>query len=202
MLLAILALVCLIVAANVNINIEDVSTGGPDIHDIWGGTQVREYYLSDYNGVLRRRMADLQYWGTISTRLRHDHACDGMSPLVLEPDTGRYFAERLSKKYPFDAGLSPIESGCCKPPLACGFTDVNQTTWTPAVPGALAMVTTNVDCGRWSNDQQTLCFECDSCKAGVLADIQRIWSKPVLAVAVNVMFAAIFYPCLVGHFLA
>ncbi|GJN15378.1 hypothetical protein PR202_gb02286 [Eleusine coracana subsp. coracana] len=55
------------------------------------------------------------------------------------------------------------------------------------------MVTTSVDdyCGRWSNDQQTLCFQCDSCKAGVLADIQRIWSQLLICTSFSIMYHAI-----------
>ncbi|GJN07306.1 hypothetical protein PR202_ga25126 [Eleusine coracana subsp. coracana] len=138
-------------------------------------------------------MANQQYWGTITAILRHDHVCDGMQPLVRDPNTGAYYVDWPSKRYPYDASLSPIESGCCKPPLSCEFTYVNQTTWTPKVPGALAMVTTSVDddCGRWSNDQQKLCFQCDSCKAGVLADIQRVWSKPVLCMTGSILLYAI-----------
>ena len=78
------------------------------------------------------------------------------------------------------------QSGCCKPPTSCGFTYVNGTTWipTPAAAGAPAAAT-NVDCSRWSNNQQTLCFQCDSCKAGFLDDIKKAWSfdalYPILA---------------------
>ncbi|KAK3123292.1 hypothetical protein QOZ80_8AG0628070 [Eleusine coracana subsp. coracana] len=193
LLVAILALLSLMIVTFVNVDIDDVSDG-PHIKDMWGRKPVREYHLSDYGGKLRRRMADQQYWATISARLRQDNACDGMSPLVRDPDTDVYFTDRASKKYPYDAGLSPVESGCCKPPLSCGFTYVNQTTWTPTLLGALAMVTTNVDCSRWSNDQQTLCFQCHSCKAGVLADIQRAWSTPVIWMTVIVVIHICMYP--------
>ncbi|KAA0051920.1 tetraspanin-3-like [Cucumis melo var. makuwa] len=33
------------------------------------------------------------------------------------------------------------------------------------------------DCGRWSNDQDQLCYACDSCKAGVLASLKKSWRK-------------------------
>lgn len=71
-----------------------------------------------------------------------------------------------------------MQSGCCKPPLSCAFTYVNQTMWTPT-KGAGPTNNTG-DCGRWSNQQETLCFQCDSCKAAVLADIQKAWTKPVV----------------------
>ncbi|KAK3119886.1 hypothetical protein QOZ80_9AG0677200 [Eleusine coracana subsp. coracana] len=195
-------LLCLVIAVFYSIRIDVSISDTPDIQHMWARTPVREYDIADYDWPLRRRMANKQYWGTIAAVLRHDHVCDGMRPLVRDPKTGAYYVDLPSKKWPHDAGLSPIESGCCKPPLSCEFTYVNQTTWTPKeVPGALAMVTTRVDdddCGRWSNDQQTLCFECDSCKAGVLADIQRIWSQIVgLLLAGIVVYHAIQLPFVV-----
>lgn len=39
---------------------------------------------------------------------------------------------------------------------------------------------TNVDCSRWSNDPQTLCYQCDSCKAGFLDDAKKDWSFAAL----------------------
>ncbi|GJN28157.1 hypothetical protein PR202_gb16247 [Eleusine coracana subsp. coracana] len=200
LLVAIAVLLCLTIAAFYSININLGASDGPDFFHMWGRTRVREYDIIDYDCELRRRMANRQYWGTIATVLRHDHACHGMQPLVRDPNTGAYSVDWPIKKYPYDAGLSPIESGCCKPPLSCEFTYVNQTTWTPKVPaGALAMVTTSVDndCGRWSNDQQTLCFQCDSCKAGVLADIQRIWSQLVISMTAITIYHAIQLPFLV-----
>lgn len=104
MLIAIVALVCLTIAANVSINIKKVPYGPES-----GPTPVREHNLSDYSGRIRESLSDPQYWATIKTELRQSHACDGMSPLVRDPDTGNYIAELPSKKYPYDSGLSPIE---------------------------------------------------------------------------------------------
>lgn len=123
--------------------------------------RIHEFNLSDYGGSLRHRVADARYWAKISKCLRHRHACDGMSPMVRAPNTSLLLSEQ---------DMSPIQSGCCKPPLSCAFMYVNQTMWTPTHG---APTNNTDDCGRWSNDQQTLCFQCDSCKAAVLADIQR-----------------------------
>ncbi|KAG0525781.1 hypothetical protein BDA96_06G086600 [Sorghum bicolor] len=146
---------------------------------------VREYNLSDYGGSLKRRMANARYWATISKCLRRRHACDGTSPMVRDPNTSVLYSEQ---------GLSPIQSGCCKPPLSCAFTYVNQTTWTPT-QGA-GPTNNSDDCGRWSNQQETLCFQCDSCKAAVLDDIHRAWSKPVLAVLGMLILDILIFPCL------
>ncbi|TVU11671.1 hypothetical protein EJB05_45271, partial [Eragrostis curvula] len=72
--------------------------------------------------------------------------------------------------------LSPIQSGCCKPPTRCGFRFVNATFWeTPRRSGTQPAGDGDGDCRAWSNDQQALCFECDACKAGVLATVNKKW---------------------------
>ncbi|TVU32023.1 hypothetical protein EJB05_23739 [Eragrostis curvula] len=196
MFFALLALLSLMIAAFVNINIKLVDDGPPrstidDYEALVKPQPVREYSLGDYGGRLRRRVADPRYWARISGCIHHGNACSGMSPLFRDPNTGVFLANRTSNKYPGDAGLSPIESGCCKPPLSCGFTYVNQTTWT--VPG-VPTNNTDGDCSRWSNDQQNLCFHCDSCKAGVLADVQRAWANTVIFITSFTLLHIILYP--------
>ena len=66
-----------------------------------------------------------------------------------------------------------VKSGCCKPPTVCGYVYVNETAWD--VGGGV--VGGEPDCGRWSNDQDQLCYACDSCKAGVLANLKKSWRK-------------------------
>lgn len=66
------------------------------------------------------------------------------------------------------------QSGCCKPPSYCGFEYRNATYWVapktgPAVP--------DTDCTTWSNEQTMLCFNCKSCKAGVLSNIRKEWRR-------------------------
>ena len=148
-----------------------------------------EYQLSDYNGWLKNRVVDPQYWTKISACLRDNHACSGMRRVVRNPNTGMPTLETADMFYARD--LSPIQSGCCKPPSSCGFTYVSETDWTvnPGVP----TVVTDVDCTRWSNDPQTLCFECDSCKAGVLARIKWSWRKVAVLNIVVLIILVIVY---------
>lgn len=146
-----------------------------------------EYQLSDYNGWLRNRVADQQYWSTIAACLRDGHACKGMRRGVRDPNTGMMVAETPAMFANRD--LSPIESGCCKPPSSCGFNYNNETYWTP-IPGSSVA---DPDCYKWSNDQQTLCFGCDSCKAGVLAGIKKSWRKVAIINIVVLIILIIVY---------
>ncbi|KAL6624388.1 hypothetical protein ACP70R_031709 [Stipagrostis hirtigluma subsp. patula] len=171
-----------------------VAVGGIDATAI----EVREYNLSDYSGWLRGRVADPQYWATISACLRGKNACHGMDDLVQDPKTGIFVPRPAwyGKMWTSDDDLtiSPVQSGCCKPPSSCGFTYVNGTTWTPTPPGAPA-TGTDVDCSRWSNDQQALCFQCDSCKAGVLDDIKKDWSLVAFKFTIVLILQACICAC-------
>nr|XP_025879631.1 protein TORNADO 2 isoform X2 [Oryza sativa Japonica Group] len=132
-----------------------VAVGGIDAGH---AANAREYSLSECKrGWLRGRVThSSHFWASTSACLRRSHVCNGMTNL----------------------------SGCCKPPSSCGLTYVNGTTWistaaSAGAPAAVAQVTNNNkddDCSRWSNDHQTLCFQCDSCKAGFLRHTSQAWS--------------------------
>lgn len=66
-----------------------------------------EYQLSDYGGWLRDRVADPQYWATISACLRDGHACAGMKRLARDPNTGMLVPETPAMFY--GRNLSPIQ---------------------------------------------------------------------------------------------
>ncbi|XP_023007398.1 tetraspanin-3-like [Cucurbita maxima] len=124
-----------------------------------------DYYLQDYSGWLKDRVAEESYWGKISSCIRDSRVCRKMGRTVGGvPETVEMFNLRK---------LSPIESGCCKPPTDCGFVYQNETVWT----GFEGMVLVNPDCTKWNSDQTLLCYDCNSCKAGVLASLKRSWRK-------------------------
>lgn len=89
-------------------------------------------------------------------------------------------------------GSVVLQSGCCKPPTACGYGYVNPTLWlNPANPAA------DPDCLLWNNDQTLLCYNCDSCKAGLLGNLRREWRKTnvILIVAVVVLIWVYLIAC-------
>lgn len=83
-----------------------------------------------------------------------------------------------------------LQSGCCKPPVECGFEFKNSTNWTvpksgPAVPDS--------DCNTWSNQQNELCFNCNSCKAGFLGNIKQQWKNLLIFNICLIVFVIIVY---------
>lgn len=82
-----------------------------------------------------------------------------------------------------------LQSGCCKPSNDCGFTYENPTTWNKT-PNATY---TNPDCDVWSNDQTTLCFNCQSCKAGLLQNLKTDWKKVAVVNIIFLIFLVIVY---------
>ncbi|KAL6508859.1 Tetraspanin-4 [Orobanche hederae] len=87
-------------------------------------------------------------------------------------------------------------SGCCKPPTSCGFLYINETVWTPrgeVAANAPEFIGSDPDCIRWSNDQEQLCYVCDSCKAGVLASLRKSWRKVSVINIVILIILVIVY---------
>ncbi|XP_057979552.1 tetraspanin-6 [Malania oleifera] len=131
-----------------------------------GGVEVpsrnyREYRLEDYSPWLRSRVKNPRYWDTVRRCILGSNTCSAIAlwtPLdYLQRD------------------MSPIQSGCCKPPTACSY-------------GAAAMMGQDPDCYRWSNSPEMLCYECDSCKAGVLEDMRSKWHKVSVLIIVMLVF--------------
>ncbi|KAG8495173.1 hypothetical protein CXB51_012776 [Gossypium anomalum] len=142
-----------------------------------------EYYLRDYSGWLKDRVVDDDYWANIRSCLRDSKVCSKMGRSFNGvPESFEMFSMRK---------LSPIQSGCCKPPTDCGFVYVNETLWN--IEGGTVGLGTDTDCPRWSNDQQQLCYQCDSCKAGVLDSLRKSWRKVSVINIVVLILLVIFY---------
>ncbi|XP_010273156.1 PREDICTED: protein TORNADO 2-like [Nelumbo nucifera] len=119
-----------------------------------------EYHLDDYSGWLRRRVQSSYKWNRIKNCLSSTSICAGLNQSF-----------HLAQDF-FNAPISPIQSGCCKPPTACGYTFVNPTYWISPINTVADM-----DCLQWSNDQTKLCYACDSCKAGLLENLKKEWRR-------------------------
>ncbi|KAL3653083.1 Tetraspanin-3 [Castilleja foliolosa] len=141
----------------------------------------QDYSLQDYSGWLADRVARDSYWNKIGSCIRDSHVCRRIGRNVGGvPEPAEMFYRRR---------LSPIESGCCKPPTSCGLMFINETVWSPG-GGPLG---SDPDCLRWSNDQEQLCFGCNSCKAGVLASLKKSWRKVSVINIVILIILVIVY---------
>ncbi|KAH9323180.1 hypothetical protein KI387_017819, partial [Taxus chinensis] len=130
------------------------------------GKGYKEYRLGDYSHWLQKRVQNADNWRKIQSCIRDAKVCKS-----LGRDEVYHFAADF-----YQRNLSPIQSGCCKPPSSCGYVYWNATYW-EWVPPPPAGDTSDGDCATWSNEQDEVCYACDSCKAGVLASAKHDWRK-------------------------
>lgn len=154
------------------------------------GRAYQEYYLEDYSGWLEERVSKQSYWTKISSCIRDSHACNKMGRINVRgaPESADQFYLRK---------LSPIESGCCKPPTICDYVYINETFWYPPE----GQVGADPDCYRWNNDQDQLCYNCNSCKAGAVASVKTSWRKVAVINIVLLILLVIFYVVACAAFL-
>ncbi|KAK4751699.1 hypothetical protein SAY87_020497 [Trapa incisa] len=119
-----------------------------------------EYHLDNFSGWLKRRVRSSYKWDSIRTCL----SSTGMCPELNQ-------SYRMAQDF-FNARISPLQSGCCKPPTECGYTFINPTYWISPID-----IAADMDCLQWSNDQSQLCYNCESCKAGLLASLKKEWRR-------------------------
>lgn len=139
------------------------------VGQVVSGRGYKEYKLGDYSNWLQNRVSNNKNWRKIKSCLQDGKVCKSLQ------DNNQTFSQFIT------TNLSPIQSGCCKPPSDCNFSYQSETVWVkPAVDNS-----TDPDCNTWSNDQNSLCYDCMSCKAGVLANIKTDWKKVAV---VNIVF--------------
>lgn len=144
--------------------------------EVVSGRGYKEYRLGDYSNWLQKRVNNNKNWNKIKVCLADSNVC---KKLGQSTDAEAVFYQRH---------LSPIQSGCCKPPSACGFTYVSPTNWTKT-----ATVGTDTDCSAWDNDQNILCYNCQSCKAGFLGNLKSDWKKVAVINIIFLIFLIIVY---------
>ncbi|GLJ11811.1 hypothetical protein SUGI_0177650 [Cryptomeria japonica] len=125
MFLLILLLFCFFVFAFVVTN--------KDAAQVASSRGYKEYTLGDFSNWLQKRVEKSSIWNKIKSCLQDAKACKS-----LANDLVSQVAEQFYKK-----NLSPIQSGCCKPPTSCVFVYVNATYWTSTTSNL-----TDVECSR------------------------------------------------------
>ncbi|CAI0380662.1 unnamed protein product [Linum tenue] len=87
---------------------------------------------------------------------------------------------------------SALMVGCCKPPPGCGAENSLNATLAVLLAdqttAAAAAGNKNGDCGKWSGDPKTMCYNCDTCKAGFLGNIRKQWRAVAVALACFLAF--------------
>ncbi|CAH9098871.1 unnamed protein product [Cuscuta epithymum] len=119
------------------------------------------YRFDHFSSWLRNKVSGWYNWDRVITCAAPSGSCADLNHAYSLP-------QQL-----FAAHLTHLQSGCCVPPAKCGFTFVTPTYWVAATTNNQAAATPDGDCEKWNNDQSKLCFNCDSCKAGVLADMRK-----------------------------
>ncbi|CAA0829212.1 Tetraspanin-2 [Striga hermonthica] len=140
------------------------------------GAGFREYTLQGFSYWLRDHVTGSDNWGGIRACLADSHICPNLAR--------KYFSAADF----FAAHLSPIESGCCKPPLICGFQYTGPTTWV-----GTSNFAADADCAIWNNDPRELCYNCDSCKAGLLGNLRQEWRKTYIILIVTLIVLIFIY---------
>ncbi|EFJ06915.1 hypothetical protein SELMODRAFT_162119 [Selaginella moellendorffii] len=140
----------------------------------------KDYRLGDYSTWLQRYVEKPRNWRRIGSCLRDSRVCNDLDGDYNTRD--RFYA----------ANLSPIQSGCCKPPTDCNFQFQNATTWLPSPTTAPANATER-DCTTWSNDRSQLCYNCDSCKAGLIQNIKSKYKSVAIVNAVVLVLLVVVY---------
>ncbi|EOA26055.1 hypothetical protein CARUB_v10019473mg [Capsella rubella] len=123
---------------------------------LFPGTKIQEYRFEDYSGWVRRLVVKDDEWYRTRRCLVKDHVCNELN-------------QNMTASQFYQMNLTPIQSGCCKPPLSCGYKYEQPTIWT----GLRYYNNLEDDCKRWNNSADTLCLDCDSCKAVIIADLQH-----------------------------
>jgi len=138
------------------------------------GKGYKEYRLGDYSHWLQKRVTSTKNWNKIKSCLMDSKVCQS-----LVDDGGATTVQQFYSQH-----LSSIKSGCCKPSNDCNFVYVSPTNWTATETASYS----NSDCRLWNNDPSVLCFNCNSCKAGLLDNIKHDWKKVAV---INIIFLII-----------
>ncbi|KAJ4952983.1 hypothetical protein NE237_029815 [Protea cynaroides] len=134
------------------------------------GREYKEYQLAGFSSWLRDHVTNSDNWPKIRTCLSQSNVCSKLSHDYLNPD--QFYMSHIS----------PLQSGCCKPPTVCGYGYVNPTVWTnPTNP------TADPDCYTWNNDQSELCYSCNACKAGLLGNLRKEWRRANVILIITVV---------------
>ncbi|CAO2829212.1 unnamed protein product [Amaranthus hypochondriacus] len=114
-------------------------------------------------GALKRWISRPERWMNIKHCLYEDTRVCADFQNKFGDDTQHQFLSR---------DFTPIQSGCCKPPLECSFSYSSPTIWMKPENGTYS----NHDCYEWDNNPKKLCYNCDVCKLGYAHELKNAWT--------------------------
>ncbi|CAI0394160.1 unnamed protein product [Linum tenue] len=133
---------------------------------VLSGRGYKEYKLGDYSNWLQKRVTSGKNWNKIRSCLVDGKVCSKFNETYLSDTVEQFYTER--------------QSGCCKPSDECGYTYTITNS-------------SNPDCAAWDNQPDVLCFNCNSCKAGLLDNLKRDWKRVAIVNIVFLIFLIIVY---------
>ncbi|OIW19856.1 hypothetical protein TanjilG_27222 [Lupinus angustifolius] len=139
----------------------------------------KEYRLGDYSNWLQKRVNENETWERIRSCIQSGKLCEKFQTQFGNDTVQQFYQENLSA----------LQSGCCKPSNDCNFTYHSPTVWNKTE----GVVHSNPDCNVWDNDPNVLCFNCQSCKAGLLQNLKTDWKKVSIINIIFLIFLVIVY---------
>ncbi|XP_077215618.1 tetraspanin-7-like [Tasmannia lanceolata] len=131
------------------------------------------YKLSNYSK-LNSNIVSYKNWESLKQCIRKEGICENLARRHRGMDYKDFRKEKLSH----------IELGCWKPPSCCGILYKNATNWVPGTKKS-----TEQDCEVWSNDEDKLCYNCESCKAGFMEEMKKPW-RSLISLSISPFFWA------------
>ncbi|KAK8703100.1 hypothetical protein V6N13_021429 [Hibiscus sabdariffa] len=129
----------------------------------------------DLSNWLHNKVTNEQNWKKIKSCLIDSRVCSAEKH-TLDVDANVNVTKFFHEYFPsmVNNSLPELKAGCCRPPDVCGFKKVNDTNWEIPSKGPTAN-SKHDDCKAWSNDAGKLCFDCYSCKGGVIDNLKKEW---------------------------
>lgn len=149
--------------------------------EVVSGKGYKEYKLGDYSNWLQKRVNSTKNWNKIKSCLADAKVCQSL----IDDGSTNSDVNQFYEKH-----LSAIQSGCCKPADVCNLQYVSPTNWSTSSNTTLDA---SPDCSLWNNDPKTLCFNCQSCKAGLLDNVKHDWKKVAIVNIIMLVFLIIVY---------